>query len=577
MWCKRECKVIVVAAALVALMPAVTLGVGWPFAPQDDEHTVSNAYGDHENFSAPDTHYYHNGIDIPKAAGTDVLAPATGWVYDLYDLDDGAPASGQAIYIRQEKNAPNVGWEVVYWHVDFSDGLPPWRIEQIEVYGNPQGVTLGYHVCEVYHEANWAPPCTDHVHYCHYYNGVEVNPIDHLSPTVDTSDPWAGGLRFRTNASARGNTYFATSEPKLWGNIDAVVNGYDEFVGSWNLNVYRLHFKVLRRIVNCGHGNLAWVVVHDFDTGNYPLVANTSFAHYEDSGTCPSPGSWTSSGAFWWIVTNKNNNDDYDAADEDYYWDTDARTGDEWNDRSLLANGSEDPAHEAPVPWYGVALFPDGQYRVDVSLTDQAGNDTDVDDSTQNVIVDNFRPFVRQLDVSDPYHIQGAGRVYLGEWQLQANDWLAIVPNTVDTRITRWVTGTVDPWVTFSEAIPRQEGKHTIQLETATEGTFGPSQPISLYILLGCHDLGHGQFPLSTIQTHEYDGWHRQVRMWGEDVAGNTILGINQTHDPQFDPRACVKRDGAGNIPGGAGYDMIVHKIVSVRSSASSQVDVGMR
>ena len=552
-WMKDLFAVSIAVASVCTVRLTAQAAIAWPYDNQNAEHTISCGFGQYQDYTSKAC-YYHTGIDLPASSGTDVKAPANGWVSSIQYAGD----IFDYIIMRQNQNNDD-GWKVLYGHVillDLDGGVWSQAVINSINSGTPVAINQGTRIADVRHEDNWVPGASDHVHYNHYENNVLKNPLQCVTPAADAIDPWDGEYRYRTDANAGQNVYFGTSNPALWGNIDVIANGMDEFEDTWgsdwNLNVFGICFGLARRNVSGALGNLTTAAVHTFD-GYYPNVANTASVTYEDSASCDSQGQWNTGDDYWYIVSNNDADDDYDATDIDRYWDTDGRSGDNWNDNA------QNDAHEGLCS--EVARFPDGEYEVTVKLLDESGNDMVLDHATRNIRLDNYRPYLKGVWLTGP----GIPTCYRGDWGFNgSNNMVELLPASIENRAVKWLSAedayqhSPTLYLYFSETLADSQNNQT-WIETSSEATFGSA--VSLTPTGTNHD--QAIVDLSDMMwTHAYDGWHRQIKVTAEDTAGNALLAITDpVQGVSFDPKTYVKRNATGTMPGGGGADQYVHRI----------------
>lgn len=113
---------------------------------------------------------------------------------------------------------------------------------------------------------------------------------------------------------------------------------------------------------------------------------------------------------YWYFLTNIDNDNDVESTDAEYYWDTNGKEGQAWNDKDDRAANEADSNKNA--------AFPDGRYIF--SLTAQGyGDATDVASRKDTVSVNNFDEFIYSCDaagnlqdtfcVNTPVYIKGVG------------------------------------------------------------------------------------------------------------------------------------------------------------------------
>ena len=107
------------AAAIVAVLPLFSVTAlraePWPVDDVNQIHRLANTYGQYQEFGGI---HFHEGIDIPAAAGTQVKAIKGGTIVNIV-LDAGNPYN-QYITI-EDIDEEHVGWG--YVHVNIAGGL----------------------------------------------------------------------------------------------------------------------------------------------------------------------------------------------------------------------------------------------------------------------------------------------------------------------------------------------------------------------------------------------------------------------------------------------------------------------
>ncbi len=136
---------------------------------------------------------------------------------------------------------------------------------------------------------------------------------------------------------------------------------------------------------------------------------------YSVDATCKSepraPGFAVNKGVYWYYLTNIDDiNNDLESRDSAYYWDTNGKEGEAWNNKNDAA------AHEADSNKN--AAFPDGRYILSITAYGY-GDNTDVATRKDTVSVNNFDEFIYSCDaagklqdtfcVNSPVYINGVG------------------------------------------------------------------------------------------------------------------------------------------------------------------------
>ncbi len=200
-----------------------TVKYPWPYAPMTLQRNISGTFGEYRSTSAAG--HYHNGTDIPAAAGTPVYAVLPGIVAVAYH--DGS--TGYDSYVRVSTNIGGQTKNLTYYHT----------IPTVSV---GQSVTVGQQISTV---------AIDHVHLIDYRTGGgltnnqinSLRPDGGMTPYIDTWKPYIRYVKFHLD-----NTDIQLQPHQLGGKID-IISHVEEINGTSasarNNGTYEIGYKIL--------------------------------------------------------------------------------------------------------------------------------------------------------------------------------------------------------------------------------------------------------------------------------------------------------------------------------------------
>jgi hypothetical protein len=342
--------------------PACPGGCPWPFAPTNEPSPVSNLMEDWQDFNG--TPYFHAGLDIRAAAGTDVHSVTSGTVVNVDNYEKPLPAKWEVAV----QDANGYVWQ--YHHLD----PPTITVKK----GDP--VALGQVLGKVIAWGNGVNGYRyDHLHLnlCRWYGvgpigdpyidgWIYYNPLLHLvhGSYTDTDAPHEFDVYYADNES--NSPFSADSDagtPSLTGNIDVIAHLRDRRTvippangQPYELSPYELAYSIVPISTPCGMGFLPRTKLIRFDTVPGGKLVSTQLQTLETiyKQTVNFIGV---SGTFY----------RYDADPEYFYSITNVHNG--YPDGP---NGSWNTAQTVSLQ----PLYPDGKYQVKIYAKDIDGNET---------------------------------------------------------------------------------------------------------------------------------------------------------------------------------------------------------
>ncbi len=209
--------------------------------------------------------------------------------------------------------------------------------------------------------------------------------------------------------------------------------------------------------------------------------------------------------------------------DIDQFWKTNARAG-----SGSRPNGSD---HGAALV-NDTAKFDEGYYRIHVLSSDLVNP---VVEATEDVLVDNFLPYVKRVTIHS-----GPTLIYEARWEL-VGDTLRLDPPDPNAAMVASADPTrdVDIEVEFSEPM-----KNTPTLSITPLGvspTLTSTEPVNK------RKIWRATVSEVDIDDSGSDNGQQNVSVSGLDLNDNALLAIAGP-DP-IDPAATINRDGSGNFP----------------------------
>ncbi|HCB49537.1 MAG TPA: hypothetical protein DEP47_08435, partial [Chloroflexi bacterium] len=385
-----------------------------------------------------------------------------------------------------------------------------------------------------------------HVHWGMRFHNLERFTADadrdpHNTAPVVTDTNSDGDDFIGVDAAANNH---ATPREPAWGNVDFLVDAFDDMSPTKNLRAAPL----------CSG---YWIQAGVEDGENVRSAAapyrllnfNLEKTGYRDLFGIENDVVYTALPAdllgenIWgtfltWIVTNTQGSDGALAnVDSSQFWKTDARKG----------SGAEPNGTDALVARENQdARFPDGTYFVHLIVEDFIHSA----DYVRSVLVDNSRPYVRKVTV-----YSGARLVYQAFWEWDAGAaQLAIQPATFDAAaaFTAFRTQDITLEIEFSEPM----SSATITAVTPAAGvTALPTIP-TLISTQPEHARTIWRGLISNLDIDDngsHDGVH-MLTIDGTDSAGNALLQINNRNPMGPDHH---NRNAAGVLQGTTGTDTI--------------------
>ncbi|OGT33816.1 MAG: hypothetical protein A2W28_12730 [Gammaproteobacteria bacterium RBG_16_51_14] len=353
----REFRYIIlcVAHVLLVLLIVSALEVNaddWPVAPTTNQHSITGTIGE-TRFTAGNPRY-HQGTDITD--GTNVFAVNAGNVDQINAAGfwDSFVRIGTTYYYHISATVP------VGTAVNVGDQIGTMRLDgPVHVHLQRGGTN--------------------------FLAGV-------LNPFVDNTNPSINAYSFRQNPHNFTTDATQLTSDDLYGKVDIVVNAQDtrlDAAGNDNGGA-TAPYNVQYELMDAGGATIETVDYIEF-VGDPP---NASASHVF--------GINSTTANFNWVVTNNPFTVPYNR-----YWNTKGRRG-------TAEDWSGNPNLDARINDEDEATYPDGRYDVRFSVRDIDNDATSQEvQQTEPVIVDNYKPYVKKLDI-------GAGSKYLTEWQWQS-------------------------------------------------------------------------------------------------------------------------------------------------------------
>lgn len=481
--------------------------LNWPFPVPNQQATVAGSVGEYR-FTAPNTHRFHQGVDLTNGTNHAVHAILAGTVQ--WNGQTAARTSKITI------TPPGGGISISYVHVLPIAGIQDRTITQ---------VSGGDYIGEMIVEAGWRT----HVH----LESPTENFLNHnLSPYVDLARPYfsndiiPNGVAFYQNGLLKSTpttdldnllldqtaNISGTSYTLLYNKVDIVTQAIDPWVNSDG--------------TDGGHSNvpseISWTVTNYFSNVNVELQRlrfdgipsnNAANAGFHPLSRPPDDAQGIAS---IHIITSNPTNYPWDR-----FWNTGLRVGQ--TETYTIANPNATPPVVRPANLDArsniEARYPDGPYRVTINSNDVDYNDNPNNTAdpprTVNVLVDNFRPYIKEVTVRK--NDQNGRLVYRG-----AYDW-----NTTTRQLTLTSTpgDDMDPssrvWIKIVTSEPCQNIQVNI---SPTDGTTFQTASVN--------NTNHTEFIFTRLPiVWPPIGTQQQINITGQDWAGNPL----QT-DPTLQP-----------------------------------------
>ena len=476
--------------------------------------------------SAVGTNYFHGGTDL-AGAGDQVDAARGGIVTAINN------SVGGTLHLDVDYGPDGI-YEDWYLHTIID---PVLAIGDNLVVGDKVG-----NISTVY----FGHADSHHVHWGMHFHNLERFTVDadrdpnDTAPTV--ADTNGDGHDFIV-VDAANNNHAAPREP-AWGNVDFLVDAFDDMSVSRNLrNAPLCTGYWIQAGVDGGENVRSGAAPYRLLNFNLEKPGYASlFGIENDVFYAALPGDLLGEniwGVFLtWIVTNTRGTDGALAnVSGAQFWKTDARKG-----SGVEPNGSDAlKARENQD-----ARFRDGTYFVHIITEDFIHSA----DTVRSVLVDNSRPYVKKVTV-----YSGARIVYQSFWQWNAaTAQLIAQPSTFDAAaaFTAFRTQDITVEVEFSEPMSTA----AITAVTPAAGvTALPNLP-TLVSTQSAHARTTWRGLISNLDIDDNganDGVH-MLTINGTDLAGNALLQINNRNTMGADHH---NRNAAGALQGTAGTDTI--------------------
>lgn len=254
---------------------------------------------------------------------------------------------------------------------------------------------------------------------------------------------------------------------------------------------------------------------------------------------------------FTYIVTNTDSTTgDSARLDADQCWATDAKYT-ETKPNGYKANYDTAAVNDS-------AKFKDGNYRVRIRLADFVNTAAD---HSKDIMVDNFRPYVKKVTVES-----GGEMLYQGAWTFDGTN-LKYGPDTDpnnNMNMDKAANGDADVKISIEFSEPMKEAE-IVKIE-----------PLGYKPILHSTDdtktKWEATIPKDALKTTQPKNGRQLISIKGKDIADNEILQINDAAD--IDPNAKITRRGDGTLNGTGGIDKL-HRFAIVQKIAFVIDDTG--
>lgn len=440
----------------------------WPCTPTTNQHSIMGTLGE-ARFTAGNPRY-HRGTDITN--GTDVFAVNAGNIdqINVADFWNSFVRIGNTYYYHisatvQQGNAVAVGDQIGTMRLD----------GPVHVHLERGGTN--------------------------FLAGV-------LDPFVDNTNPSINAHSFRRDPHNFTTDATQLTADDLNGKVDIVVNAQDtrlDAAGNDNGGA-TAPYKVQYELMDASGTIIE--TVDDIEFPQYPPNASASDVFGINSTMTN----------FNWVVTNNPFTAPYNR-----YWNTKGRKGatEDWSGNPNLDARINDEVTEAK--------YPDGRYDVRFSVRD-IDNDATFNEvsQTEPVILDNYKPYVKKVDIS-------TGSKYLAEWQWQSGSGKLLFVPVVNEFFAPWAYVIT---IEFSEAMINP---------LLTINTFSGN-----ITLTSAQPANQQKIWSATLNIPTGDSFHdgiQQLTITATDLSANALDG---------QPWSIATRNGAGvwaDINNGGGQD----------------------
>src|SRR3989339_253109 len=344
----------------LVLIPNKIFAYSWPVESFNGPHQINATLGENRYNVR-----FHKGVDIRASAGIAVYPVVNGTVFYITPVEekDGRveiQGSGNIIY--------------GYWHIKRSSGLAV-----------GQSVTASVTKLGIVGDID-----NPHLHFEEgkgAYNPLRAGGLDNFSDT-HAPEIESGSIRIipqNVNEPPLG----PVTEPLTYGKVDIRVDTTDRRIaadggvpageGDHEVGVYKLKYEIIDTQQN--------QIVKTHENVVFDSIPNTEDAYqYFDLVYYAYDGDYYT----YWMTNNP-----WDSTTQNQFWNTKLKQGETWSGANAAVNSE--------------AAYPDGRYTVHVEAYDIRNNPAVQD---QNIIVDNFAPYVKKLEV-----FQNGQRIYNASWE----------------------------------------------------------------------------------------------------------------------------------------------------------------
>lgn len=187
---------------------------------------------------------------------------------------------------------------------------------------------------------------------------------------------------------------------------------------SMKYTLKRINVETVTPIIPKAAGtgrNLHWKFYQKISAGKniseFGKLLEVQYSNEKLTKSLPRDPTGAKQGDYWYILTNiDTKNKDVESRDIPFYWDTNGKEGEEWN------NNDDTKDHEATAN--KDAAFPDGRYILSIKAYGY-GDDADIASRKDTVSVNNFNEYIFSCDkngtkkdvfaANEPVYIKGEG------------------------------------------------------------------------------------------------------------------------------------------------------------------------
>ncbi len=546
-------------ANLGIMVPQTLLSqLSYPFVPQNSPHVINHNFGDYQGSNA-----FHPGIDFPKTWGTEVKAVMTGWVLDITrTVPNNNKDDLQGAVWLGSNTTDNTGWSLGHIY----DIPPSWK--SVIDDGAANATRILSTDSTVGKVADW--PSTgsggvvDHMHFMkthvpHTQRECLVHPLGEFStaltqtPEIDANETFF--KKDNSSSTTHDFTDVIDGARVIYGDVDIVSHAHTKVtaggINNTRPGITSISYEVM------GPVNVSKRLLIDFDVppGDWNSVTKSELVFDINHRT--------SSEYFYfnyYIVTNcgKNMPSNSDATSNvlSNAWQTKVKTGENDDDAMTAPTGST--GGDAAALINDEAKYKDGKYTVEIEAAAFNGS---TDSKTKEVLVDNFRPYVKKVTVES-----GGETLYQGEWTFDGTNLIYGPDSDPDNNIGKGANGDADVKITVEFSEPMKEAK-IINIEPLG---FVPilhsSQPMDE------RTTWEATIPKDVLPTTQPRNGKQTITFDGKDLAENQILQINGPAN--INPANNLVRDANGMLQGTGGQDKL-HRFAIVQKIAFVIDDTG--